>query len=53
MNGCTCTQVWMSVLPPPPCPVHSAVAYVTHIVLPVYTNPFTPRPIRGKYTLNG
>ena len=21
-NGCTCMRPWMSVLPPPPCPVH-------------------------------
>lgn len=24
-GGCTCMQPWMSILPPPPCPVHAPV----------------------------
>lgn len=26
-NGCTCMQVWASVVPPPPCPVHSCTCH--------------------------
>lgn len=30
--GCTCLQIWNSILPPPPCPVHAKGSILDQIL---------------------